>query len=187
MGRHEEALGFAERARDLDPVSPEAWTTLAEVYYFARRYEAAAKALEETLELDPNYGHAYVMLGRIEDARGRPDRAIEHLERAKALQGPRPGVLTPYAYMLARAGRKHDALAALEELRRIAKPRDPSPFRTAMVNMALGETDRAFELLQKGLAARDWQMALLKVEPAFDTLRSDPRFDALVDRVGLPR
>ena len=87
MGRHEEALGFADRARDLDPVSPEAWTTLAEVYYFARRYEEATKALKETLELDPNFGHAYVMLGRIDDARGRPDRAVEHLERAKALQG----------------------------------------------------------------------------------------------------
>ena len=56
-----------------------------------------------------------------------------------------------------------------------------------MVNMALGETDRAFELLEKALEARDWQMALLKVEPAFDGLRSDPRFAALVDRVGLPR
>ena len=186
MGRHEEALGFAERARDLDPVSPEAWT-VAEVYYFARRYEAAAKALEETLELDPNYGHAYVMLGRIEDAKGRPDRAVEHLERAKALQGPRPGVLTPYAYMLARAGRKHDALAALEELRRIARPRDPSPFRHRDGEHGPGRDRSSVRVAPEGLAARDWQMALLKVEPAFDTLRSDPRFDALVDRVGLPR
>ena len=56
-----------------------------------------------------------------------------------------------------------------------------------MVHIGLGDTDRAFEWLQKALEARDWQMALLKVEPAFDGLRSDPRFAALVDRVGLPR
>ena len=96
-------------------------------------------------------------------------------------------MLTPYAYMLARAGRKREALATLDELRRLASPRDPSPFRMAMVNMALGETDRPFQLFKKAVEARDWQMALLKVEPAFDSLRSDPRFAALVDQVGLPR
>ena len=59
--------------------------------------------------------------------------------------------------------------------------------RVAMVHIGLGETDRSFEWLQKAFEARDWQMALLKVEPAFDGLRSDPRFAALVERVGLPR
>jgi len=56
-----------------------------------------------------------------------------------------------------------------------------------MVHIALGETDRAFEWLEKALEARDWQMALLRVEPAFDLLRSDKRFATLVERVGLPR
>ena len=75
----------------------------------------------------------------------------------------------------------------LDELRRIAKPRDPSPFRVAYVHIGLGETDRAFEWLEKAIEARDWQMGMLKVEPAFDGLRSDPRFAALLERVGLPR
>ena len=187
MGQHEEALRLATRARDLDPVSADAWINLAVIHYFARRYDDATKALNEVLELDPAYGPAYVMLGRIDDAVGRPERGVEDLERAKVLQGPRPSVLTPYAYMLARAGRTREALTALEELRRIAKPRDPSPFRMGMIHMALGETDRAFDLLDKAFEARDWQMVLLKVEPAFDGLRSDPRFATLVERVGLPR
>ena len=63
----------------------------------------------------------------------------------------------------------------------------PAPFRIAMVHIGLGETDRAFEWLQKALDARDWQMTLLKVEPTFDGLRSDPRFATLLERVGLPR
>ena len=75
----------------------------------------------------------------------------------------------------------------LDELRRISKPRDPAPFRIAMVHIGLGDTDRAFEWLDKAVEARDWQMAMLNVEPAFDGLRSDPRFAALVERVGLPR
>ena len=62
-----------------------------------------------------------------------------------------------------------------------------APFRIAYVHIGLGETDRAFEWLEKALEARDWQMALLNVEPLFDDLRSDPRFAALVERVGLPR
>jgi len=72
-------------------------------------------------------------------------------------------------------------------LRRISKPRDPAPIRLAMIHIGLGEIDRAFEWLEKALEARDWQMALLNVEPAFDVLRSDQRFAALVERVGLPR
>ena len=72
-------------------------------------------------------------------------------------------------------------------MRRIAKPRDPSPFRLAYVHLGLGDTDVAFDWLEKSVEARDWQLGMLKVEPAFDDLRSDPRFAALVERVGLPR
>jgi serine/threonine-protein kinase len=75
----------------------------------------------------------------------------------------------------------------LDELRRIAKPRDPSPFRLAYVHLGLGETDAAFDWLEKSVEARDWQMGMLNVEPAFDGLRSDPRFAVLLARVGLPR
>jgi serine/threonine-protein kinase len=91
------------------------------------------------------------------------------------------------AYVLAKAGRRQEALATLDELRRIATPRDPSPFRLAYVHLGLGDTDVAFDWLERSVEARDWQIGMLKVEPAFDGLRSDPRFAALVARVGLPR
>ena len=187
MGRHEEALTFATRAREVDPASPGAFHNLGVVHYFARRYDEAITQFRETLDLDPAFGGAHVMLGRVYAAKGLPDRAVGELERARALLGPRPDVVTSTAYVLARAGRKHEALATLDELRRISKPRDPSPVRIAYVHIGLGETDRAFEWLEKAFEARDWQMALLNVEPLFDAVRSDPRFAALVDRVGLPR
>ena len=126
-------------------------------------------------------------MGRVYVAKGMPDRAVEELERAQRLLGARPDVVTPHAWVLARAGRRREALAMLDQLRRISKPRDPAPFRIAMVHIGLEDTDRAFEWLDKAFEARDWQMALLNVEPAFDGLRSDPRFAALVERVGLPR
>jgi TolB-like protein/DNA-binding winged helix-turn-helix (wHTH) protein/Tfp pilus assembly protein PilF len=187
MGRHEEALTLATRAREMDPASPGAFHNLGVVHYFARRYDDAITQFRETLDLDPAFGGTHVMLGRVYVAQGLPDRALGALERAKALLGPRPDVIATTAYALARAGRAREALATLDELRRIAKPGDPAPFRIAYVHIGLGETGRAFEWLQKAIEARDWQMGMLKVEPAFDDLRSDPRFTELVERVGLPR
>jgi TolB-like protein/DNA-binding winged helix-turn-helix (wHTH) protein/Tfp pilus assembly protein PilF len=186
-GRDAEALEFAGRARDLDPVSPNVWQNLGLVHYLAGRYDHAITQFREALDLDPSYGQAHVMLGRTYAAKGLPDRAVQELERAKGLMGARPDVITPMAYVLAKAGRRQEALATLDELRRIAKPREPSPFRLAYVHLGLGETDVAFDWFEKAVEARDWQMGMLKVEPAFDGLRSDPRFAALLERVGLSR
>lgn len=187
MGRIEEALALARRAQRLDPVSPGAQMNVGVILYFARRYDDAVMAIKETLDLDPDFGPAYVTLGRIYVAKGMPDRAVAELERARDLMGRRPDVLTPYAYALARAGRQREARTMLDGLQDLSKPRPAAPVRLALVHIALGETDRAFEWLEKAIEARDWQMALLNVEPAFDPLRSDQRFATLVERVGLPR
>ena len=187
MGRLGEALDFAERARRFDPVSADAQMNLGMILYFARRYDDAVAAVTETFELAPDFGPAHVLLGRIYVAKGMPDRAVEELELAQRLMGRRPDVLTPHAYALARAGREREARTMLDGLREISKPRDPAPFRIAMVHMALGETEPAFYWLGKALEARDWQMGLLNVEPAFDVLRSDHRFAGFVERVGLQR
>jgi len=187
MGRIEEALPVAERARRLDPVSAGAQMNVGLILYFARRYDDAIAAIDETLDLAPDFGPAYVTLGRVYVAKGLPDRAVEQLERARGLMGRRPDVVTPYAYALARARRQREARTMLDELRDLSKPRAAAPVRVALVHIALGETDLAFEWLEKAIEARDWQMALLNVEPAFDPLRSDQRFSALVERVGLPR
>jgi tetratricopeptide (TPR) repeat protein len=187
MGRHEESIAFVERSRRLNPVSPVAQFQVAMNLYLARRYEDAISEAAATLDLAPGFGAAHILLGRVYVAQGLPDRAVAELERARVLMGPRPDVITPHAYVLARAGRQIEARAMLDELRRISKPRDPAPIRIAFLHIGLGETDRAFEWLERAIDARDWQVALLNIEPAFDTLRSDQRFAALVERVGLPR
>jgi len=187
MGRHEESIAFVKRSRRLNPVSPVAQFQLAMNLYLARRYDDAISEAAATLDLAPGFGPAHILLGRVYVAQGLLDRAVGELERAHALMGPRPDVITPHAYVLARAGRQREARAMLDELRHISKPRDPAPIRIAFLHIGLGETDRAFEWLDKAIDARDWQVALLNVEPAFDTLRSDRRFAALVERVGLPR
>jgi tetratricopeptide (TPR) repeat protein len=187
MGRHEESIAFVERSRRLNPVSPIAQFQVAMNLYLARRYDEAMAEATATLDLTPGFGAAHILLGRVYVAQGMLDRAVGELERAHALMGPRADVMTPHAYVLARSGRHSEARAMLERLRDISQPRDIAPIRVAFLHIGLGEIDRAFEWLDKAVDARDWQLALLNVEPAFDTLRSDQRFAALVERVGLPR
>jgi TolB-like protein/DNA-binding winged helix-turn-helix (wHTH) protein/Tfp pilus assembly protein PilF len=187
MRRHEESIAFVKRSRSLNPVSPVAQFQVAMNLYLARRYEAAISEAAATLDLAPDFGAAHVLLGRVYVAQGMLDRAVGELERAHALMGPRPDVITPHAYVLARSGRQLEARAMLDKLRQISQPRGPAPIRTAFLHIGLGENDRAFEWLDKAVEARDWQLAMLNVEPAFDLLRSDRRFAALVERVGLPR
>ena len=147
------------------------------------------KQLEQTLELDPNFSLAYVMLGFSYLGKGLPDRALMQSEKARALAGTRPLMVAFHAHTLARAGRRNEALKALDDLYGLAKPRGPSPFLVAMVYAALGDKDRAFEWLDKAFEARSPELVLLNVKsnPTFVGLRSDPRFPALLARLNLPR
>ena len=187
MDRRDEALRFARQAVKLDPASPLALMNLALIQYLARDYDRAIKTITETLALEPEFGQAWVMLGRIYTAQGFHERAVEKLQHAHRLLGDRPDVVTPLAYGLARANRRGEALDAAQALHRIAKPGVPSPFRMAMIDIGLGNTNQAIAGLQQAFEAHDWQISLLKVEPAFDSLRSDKRFGELLERVGLSR
>jgi tetratricopeptide (TPR) repeat protein len=185
LDRRDEALRFARQAVKLNPASPGALMNLAVIQYLARDYDQAIKTITETLDLEPTFGQAYVLMGRIYTAQGLHERAVEKLQHAHRLLGDRPDVITPLAYGLARANRRREALDAAQELRRIAKPGTPSPFRMAMIDIGLGNTNQAITGLRQALAAHDWQVTLLKVEPAFDSLRSDKQFGDLLERVGL--
>ena len=187
MDRQSEALRFARHAVKLDPASPSALMNLAVIQYLARDYDQATKTLTEALDLEPEFGQAHVMLGRIYTAQGFHERAVETLQHAHRLLGDRPDVIAPLAYGLARANRRREALDVAADLHRLAKPGMPSPFRMAMVDVGLGNTNQAIAGLQQALVAHDWQITLLKVEPAFDSLRSDKRFGDLLERVGLSR
>ena len=180
-----EALPFAEQARRLDPVSPNARMTLGTVLYLARRFDDAVREFEETLDLDQHAALAHALLGLTYISKGMPDRAVAEAQTARALS-PRPDVMAFRGYILARAGRTREAQTAIDDLHRLAKPGSPSPFLVALVYTGLEDHDRAFEWLGKAADARAWEMPSLKVSPIFDGLRSDSRFQGLLNRIGLP-
>jgi eukaryotic-like serine/threonine-protein kinase len=186
-GRAHEGLPIAERAARLDPASPNAQLNVGVMLNFAGRFDDAVTRLEQTLELDPNFTFAHAMLGMSYLGKRMPERAVAELQKARAGPTPRPNMIALHAHALARAGRKAEALKALEDLYRVTRPGDPSPFLVAVVYIGLGDNDRAFEWLDKAVEARDWRVPLVKAEPAFAGLRSDPRFPTLLARLNLPR
>jgi len=90
-------------------------------------------------------------------------------------------------YVLARAGRRREALATIGELRRLAGQRDPSPFLVAIIYTGLEDADRAFDWLEKAFQQHSWELPILKQSPVFMNLRTDRRYQSLVDRLGLPQ
>jgi tetratricopeptide (TPR) repeat protein len=138
------------------------------------------------MELDANFALAQALIGMAYSNKGMPDRGVAAVQRARELDGARPDLVAFQGYILARAGRKDEAFRSLEELRRLAHPRQPSPFQVALVYVGLDDTDRALEWLEKAVEARAWESPMMKANPLFDRIRLDPRFPALLRRIGLP-
>ena len=139
---------------------------------------------EETLDLDQNAALAHALLGLTYISKGMPDRAVAEAQTARA-SSTRPDIVAFQGYILARA----DARARRKQPSKISigsRVRSPSPFLVALVYTGLEDNDRAFEWLAKAADARAWEMQTLKASPIFDGLRSDSRFQALLNRVGLP-
>ena len=186
-GRASQALPLAERAISLDPLSLRAQVNLGVVWNMARRYDEAVAQFERTLDLDSGFAMTHAMLGLTYAYKSMPERAVSELVLARKAGGDRPDLIALHGYALARAGHTDQALATIDELHRVSKPRNPSPYLLAVIYVGLGDTNRAFEWLQKAVDARAWELPVLKADTMFDPLRSDPRFLPLLGRLGLPR
>ena len=183
MGRVEESIEEAKLAQSLDPLSSSANAHVGLALYRARRFDEATDALQKTLAFDPEALDGHIILGfvYVQQAKGR--EAIAEFRTAVELSERSPSILALLGYGYASAGNRSAAKAILKELE--AGKQRVSEFEIAMIYIALGEKDRAFESLERAYNDRAWQLGLLKIEPIFDPIRSDPRFADLMGRVGL--
>jgi TolB-like protein/class 3 adenylate cyclase/Tfp pilus assembly protein PilF len=170
-----------QRARELDPLSMIIGSQMGLFLLLARDYDRSIETLLETLELDPNFALAQVVLAQAYAAKGMHEEAVEVAERlARTDSEPQHMVTLAEAY--AAAGRREDALRILEEIHGSAI----DPVYVAYVYAALGDADAAFEWLEKAYERRQLLVTLIHAFPSLDPLRSDPRFADLLRRIGLP-
>ena len=183
MGRFDEALERVTRAKALDPLSTQN-VNLGLVHYFSGRYDLAVKEFNDMLALDPNFAVGRLNLGKAYLEMKMVNKAIEELRLAASLEGASEDSAS-LAHALAVAGRTAEARTILDKLLKARAEGGLSADRIAMIYAGLGDKDKAFEWLGKALDERAYDMVMLKVEPRFAPLRSDPRFKALLRRMGL--
>jgi TolB-like protein/DNA-binding winged helix-turn-helix (wHTH) protein/Tfp pilus assembly protein PilF len=187
MGRNEEAFAEMRQANDLDPLSSGGASELGDIFYTGRQYDQAIRAFRKALEMEPDYVDAHVGLGWVYDEKKMYGEAIAELEKAANLSNRHDLIVASLGKVLAESGRKQEARKLLDELEERSKHRYVSPCLIALVQIGLGERDRAIASLEQGYTDRDQWMLYLKVDPHLDNVRSDPRFQVLIRRVGLPQ
>jgi serine/threonine-protein kinase len=185
-GRTDEAVRAAQRAQDLDPLSVYARAALGYALLLARRYDDALAQLEQTRTIDPSFGLTYVNLVLLHLARGEADAALAAAETLHGLWGDHPTALGLLGHACAVAGRQEKARDILRLLTSQAENGPVSSFHLAVLHLGLGEKEHALELLETAVDQRTTALIVyLGVDPVFDPLRRHPRFQALLERMGL--
>jgi serine/threonine-protein kinase len=185
MGRHEEALREIRRAQELDPLSLIIHAVVGRALYFARRYDDAVAQCRSTVEMDPNFGVPHLFLGRAYVQQGKYEEALAEFEEFHRLSGG-SAILAEVGHAQVLAGRRDEARQLLKELTQDPQQGKVAAGRIAYVYVALGDRDQAFAWLEKAYDEHSDTLVFLRVEPRYDSLRSDPRFADLLRRVGLP-
>jgi serine/threonine-protein kinase len=186
QGRLEEALAEMNRARELDPLSLLVNTGVGGILMYKRQTDEAIAQNRRTLELKPDFVVAHYGLGQMYLQKGRTADALDSFRTALSLSGESPRILADLAHAYAAAGRRDEALRALARWKKAtAGGAFVREEQEAHVRAALGERDQALALLEKAYEHHSPGMVWLKVDPRFDSLRAEARFQRLLRRMGL--
>jgi eukaryotic-like serine/threonine-protein kinase len=186
MGRQLEAIAKMKNSQELDPLSLIISVAIGWASYMARRYDEAVEQLLRTVELDPNYPVTHWILGLLYRKTGRYELAVTAGEKGVNLSGGSPLMRAALAHTYGESGRAKEALQVLDDLTELAKHKYVAPHFFAGIHIGLGESERALEYLEKSWEDHSHWLIYLHLDPSMDALRSNPGFQDLLRRVGLP-
>jgi tetratricopeptide (TPR) repeat protein len=185
MGRVEEAMDLVQRAKEIDPLSPEINVVLGRLYYSSRQYEKATNVYRKVIELNPNFARAHMRLGMTYMAQRDFGDSIHEFEEAKRLAPADPYADGLLGCAEALSGNTAAAHKLLEELTLRSQDQYVPAFSIALIYIGLGEHDRALDWLERAYQDRSAYMVYAKTDPMLDPLRSDPQFISLLHRMRL--
>jgi len=184
LGRFDEAEAEVRTARELDPLSIILSEGIAYVRMLRRDYEPAADEFRQIASLDRGFYKAYSGLGRVYSLTGRYDEAVAMLEKAQSIAGDVPSIVGALGQVLGMSGRQDRARECLKKLHHMAKSRHVQSASFAILHLGLGEIDQSLTWLETACEQRESQITGLKVHPVYDSLRSEPRFQTILHRIG---
>lgn len=185
MGRHDEALTRSNFAEQLDPMSVPIQSIVGHCHYLARRFDEALQRHLATLEMDPGNPRLHAWIARIHAATGRLEHGLKTLEAAMGHIGRPPILLAQLGRFLATLGRHQEAYQVIEELGALEGRHYVSRVATVLVHRALGNQEEVFRGLEEAFEQRSGSLAFLGVDPGWDPLRREPRFQAMLEKLGL--
>ncbi|KAF5408371.1 MAG: TPR repeat protein [Candidatus Udaeobacter sp.] len=186
-GRLKEAVQEMKKALELEPASLVMNTFMGATLYYAGRYDEAIDQCRRTIEMDPNFAVAHWHLGLAYEEKQALDAATEEFKKAISLSGGSPLMRAALSRAYAQSQKKPGANEMLDKLNELSKQQYVSPYEVATIYIALGNNEQAFQLLEEAYAEHSFHLVYLNVSPQFKSVRSDPRFQDLVQRLGLSR
>jgi TolB-like protein/DNA-binding winged helix-turn-helix (wHTH) protein/Tfp pilus assembly protein PilF len=185
LGRYDEAIPEMRKAESLDPLSLIINADLAELLVLAHSYDQSIQQSRKTIEMDSNFALAHIQLAQAYLAKHMNEEAVAELQKAVQLSGGSPTSIANLARAYVATGKRSEAQKLLSDLKKRSSPSSSYAAEISVIYAALGDTDQAMNWLEKGYEERFNPGVLLR--PGFDPIRSDPRFEDLVRRIGFPR
>jgi len=184
LGRFDEALRESEKARQLDPLSLIIAADYAAILYFSRQYDRAIEQFHAVLRKDPSFHTGNIVVYACAE-NGMFSQALANAEKLRPLYGEGPWYWSTLAYIYGRAGRLERARRELERLEKLNRRQPLDPVTMVWAHVGVGDKEEALADLERAYSGHLTFLTTLNVEPVFDPLRSDPRFQDLLRRVGL--
>jgi TolB-like protein/Flp pilus assembly protein TadD len=183
IGQSDRAIAEGKRSIELDPLSLICNADLSWVYFNGHRFDEAEAQARKTLEMDSRFAVAHYDLGAAFQFKGKLTEAIAEYQKSAELNGDDQYSLAMLGQAYARKGQMDDARKVLARLSEKPKSRYVAPYALALVLTALGDKAHALDELERGYDEGGFYISLITVDPFFDDLRGDPRFEALVQKI----